>query len=212
MATRQWHYVQDGRQAGPVAEDALKRMIATGTVRSSDLIWTEGFAEWRPAGQVPEFSTRPTATAGGVEMEPSSPYAAPKVQVSSASYDGDGNVVTAGIKRALAETRPWVLFMSILIFIGCGLAGIGTLAALFISPIFGIVYLPFIALYFFAGYHLFNYANGIKTFLRTSRDGDLQSALTAQKSFWKLVGIVTAVGFALWIAGFLFAIVAGARF
>ena len=142
--------------------------------------------------------------------QPANPFASPMVQSSGASY-GDSDLATAGIKRALADTRPWVLFMAILIFIGCGLAGIGALAALFVSPFLGLIYIPFIALYFFAGYHLYNYSTGIKTFLRTTQSGDLQSALTAQKSFWKLVGIVTAVGFALWVLGFFLTIVAGVR-
>jgi hypothetical protein len=193
MATRQWHYVRDGKQAGPVGEDVLKRMAASGALGAGDLIWSEGFAEWIPAGQVTGFfpqapgrAAGPAATTPGFgDHEPSaSPYAAPKVQVSSATYGGDGDVITTGIKRALADTRPWVMFMAILIFIACGLAAIGSLFALFISPIVGLIYLAFVALYFFAGYHLFNYAKGIRGFLRTSRASELQAALTAQKSFW----------------------------
>ena len=115
--------------------------------------------------------------------------------------------------RALDQTKPWVLFLSILGFIGSGFAALGAMVwgamAMFFSDfsgglgaIMGITALTGAGgavLYFFASYHLFTYSSEISKFLRTKESLDLERALTAQKSFWKLVGIVTAVVLALYL-------------
>lgn len=209
MATRQWHYVQEGRQAGPVAEEVLRRMADSGALRAADLVWTDGFAEWLPAGRVPEIYPRAAVQAAAADEAAPSPYAAPKVQVSSATYGGDGDVISTGIKRALADTRPWVFFMSILSYVFCGLMALVSLFALFFEPSTGIFLILSAVLYFFCGYHLYRYANGIRTFLRTNQSMYLQSALTAQKSFWKLIGIVTAVGLVIYVFAIIVLIATG---
>jgi hypothetical protein len=209
MATRQWHYVQEGRQAGPVGEDVIKGMAASGALRPADLVWTDGFAEWLPAGKVPEIY--PRAAAGPPADDASaSPYAAPKVNVSSATYGGDGDLITAGIKRALADTRPWVFFISIVSYVFCGLMALVSLFTLFFEPSTGIFLILSAVLYFFCGYHLYRYANGIRTYLRTNQSMHLTSALTAQKSFWKLIGIVSAVGLVIYVLVIIVVIATGA--
>ncbi len=130
------------------------------------------------------------------------PFASPKFVGESHEAEADG--LTRKAKQSLSETRPWVLLFSILAFIGSGfgaLGGVGMFIAGLVQggaegfgAIFsGVMLLGGTALYGFAAYHLYSYASYIKLFLRTSSPGDLEQALTAQKSFWKLVGIVTAV-------------------
>jgi membrane protease subunit (stomatin/prohibitin family) len=41
-----------GQQAGPFPADGLKQQIQAGAVTKETLVWTEGMAEWKPAGQV----------------------------------------------------------------------------------------------------------------------------------------------------------------
>lgn len=48
----QWFFAQNGQQRGPVSLDALKQMCATGQVRPSDLVWSEGMPTWQPAGKI----------------------------------------------------------------------------------------------------------------------------------------------------------------
>lgn len=55
MSDGNWYYAQDGRQQGPVGLEALRQMAASGHLRSDDLVWTEGMAEWTPAGRVPDL-------------------------------------------------------------------------------------------------------------------------------------------------------------
>ena len=49
------------------------------------------------------------------------------------------------------------------------------------------------ALYLIASYFLLTYGLRLGNFLRSGAQRELEGALIAQKSFWKLVGIVTVV-------------------
>mgnify|MGYP003877175791 CR=1 FL=1 len=146
------------------------------------------------------------------------PFASPKFVGESHEAEADG--LTRKAKQSLAETRPWVFFFSVLAFVGSGFGGLGGIG-MFIagitqggatgvgSLVSGVMFLGGAALYGFAAYHLYSYASYIKLFLKTSSPGDLEQALTAQKSFWKLVGIVTAVFLILYAVLFLLVIVLG---
>lgn len=115
----------------------------------------------------------------------------------------DQIVVSEGMLEALRATRPWVKFLSILGFILCALMALAGLAfvggagakagpmAAF-GPAIGVFYLLFVLLYFFPCLYLLRYANAIA---RIPADGQraLEEALVKQKSFWKFVGILTAV-------------------
>ena len=78
-----WYYSKGGQQNGPVPMEDLVRLIGTGTVTRSDLVWREGMTDWLPAAQVPELAppppaaaevVRPSIPAGG---QPLNPYQAP---------------------------------------------------------------------------------------------------------------------------------------
>lgn len=46
----------DQVEYGPVTAGQLGEWIAEGRANAASLIWTEGAAEWRPLGAIPEFS------------------------------------------------------------------------------------------------------------------------------------------------------------
>ena len=48
-----WFYAANGQQAGPVSADALRQLAASGQLRATDMVWSEGMANWTPVGQVP---------------------------------------------------------------------------------------------------------------------------------------------------------------
>ncbi len=124
--------------------------------------------------------------------------------------------LSTGIIEALRKTRPWVLVMGILCFIGAAftiLAGIGVGAAMALSgggagapglpPIFGIgmavLYLVMGILYVFPGIYLMRYASKISALSSTPSTVALEEALIAQKSFWKFVGISVLVMIGLYV-------------
>ena len=61
-------------------------------------------------------------------------------------------------------------------------------------------------IYIFPAVFLWKYADRIAVFMRERSTGALASALEAQKSFWKFVGILTAVVLAIYAAIFVVAI------
>jgi hypothetical protein len=62
----QWYYGSSAGQHGPVEENELRAMIASGGVGPQTLVWRDGMSDWLPLQSVPEFGVPPV-----------SPYAAP---------------------------------------------------------------------------------------------------------------------------------------
>jgi hypothetical protein len=141
--------------------------------------------------------------------------------------------VTPAMVLALGQTRPWVLFLAIVGFIGAGLmivGGLGVAAVMGFAGALagsaggelggmgaamglglGALYLAFGVLYLFPSLFLWRYAAGIRAMLGADPVGGMESALRAQKSFWKFVGIafIALLGFyALLVLAFL--LIAGA--
>jgi uncharacterized protein (TIGR00266 family) len=51
-----WFYVDSERQRHQVNEDQLQSLAQSGTLRTDSLVWSEGMAQWLPAGQaLPAF-------------------------------------------------------------------------------------------------------------------------------------------------------------
>ena len=48
----EWHYVVGGERRGPVLSAGLKSLAEHGTLKPSDLVWTEGLPDWAAAGRL----------------------------------------------------------------------------------------------------------------------------------------------------------------
>lgn len=55
---KQWYYSREGLQQGPVSEDELLRIMDSGEIGGSNLVWHEGMADWLPVSQMPELMAR----------------------------------------------------------------------------------------------------------------------------------------------------------
>ena len=137
-------------------------------------------------------------------------YAPPRAAVRDLS--GATGVVSERVIAALRKTRPWVLLIAVLGFIGAafmvlaslpmflglgmsgmeGLEGSGMYGAGFMIGM-GLVYLLFGAIYFMASLYLLRFANAIKRAVTGLSIGDLETAMESQASFWKLVGILSVI-------------------
>ena len=77
----QWHYNLYGQQLGPISDSELRKLANDGTLKTEDLIWKEGMAEWRKAGSMKglfQKSTPPPIPPSPIvptepELVPSSP-------------------------------------------------------------------------------------------------------------------------------------------
>ncbi len=52
MNEREWHYVKDGQQYGPVSEAALIDLFHQGVLGPSTRVWTQGMEDWHEASTV----------------------------------------------------------------------------------------------------------------------------------------------------------------
>jgi uncharacterized protein DUF4339 len=74
-ASQPWFLARDGQQFGPISEPEMAKLVELGHLQSTDLLWREGFPDWRPALVVfpsrgPALSRGPTLTpppTGGME-------------------------------------------------------------------------------------------------------------------------------------------------
>ncbi len=62
-----WHYTINSDQEGPVPYSQLQYLASAGQLRSNDLIWTEGMAEWSEASTVPGLFSTSQSTHVNVE-------------------------------------------------------------------------------------------------------------------------------------------------
>ncbi|MDJ0839426.1 MAG: DUF5362 family protein [Acidobacteriota bacterium] len=123
--------------------------------------------------------------------------------------------ITPEMIESLRKTRPWVLFISIIGFIFAGfllimalivmaVGGIGGFTSelpglgAFGGILIGLVYAVAALFYIFPSLFLFRYAAAIRRLLNTGSASDMEEALSYQKSFWRLVGIMVLVVFALY--------------
>ena len=52
MATGEWHYSKDGEKTGPVSAGDLRQLASDGTLLPDDMVWKEGWADWKPAKSI----------------------------------------------------------------------------------------------------------------------------------------------------------------
>jgi len=129
--------------------------------------------------------------------------------------------LTSTAKQQLDQTRPWVKFMSIMIFVTSafmvvmailmvtvgmgprftptGYGRLGPLGAIgfFANVAASFFYILLAILYVAPGVFLWRFAGAIRV-LEVSRSPEaLEEALASQKSFWRYVGILTVIGLIL---------------
>jgi len=77
----QWYIARDGQQYGPITDAEMKLLVESGHLRSVDLVWRPGFAEWRPATAVfPPRQAEPVPAARTAPQAPQNPTTAPQAQ------------------------------------------------------------------------------------------------------------------------------------
>jgi hypothetical protein len=134
--------------------------------------------------------------------------------------DERGAQVSEAAVEVLRQTRPWVMFLGVMSFIGSAfmlLGGVlvmaaGSLApsgAPFPSAALGAAYIPLAFVYIYPGMKLWSYGAAINRLLASRTSVDLEAALAQQKSFWKFVGILTVVMLALYALLFVGIMVVG---
>ena len=150
-------------------------------------------------------------------MSDSNPFQSSFTSDSQSEGTPEVHAVLAEVSLLLAQTKPWVRFLSVLGFIGTGLAATFFLVSGFLGggapgPMELIIMAPICVLFYLVpSILLWKYANRINDFLGAANPGSFSVALTAQKSFWKYLGIICLIvvvmyGLMILLGGILFAV------
>jgi hypothetical protein len=145
------------------------------------------------------------------------PAAAPPYPDSPPGYGAPATTLPGAVSdvavELLRQTRPWVMFLSVLSFIGCAfmllagllMIGVGLMAAgtgmaeKGVNAMLGVVYLPMAVLYIYPGIKMWSYGSAIGRLVASHSMADLEAALGQQKSFWKFGGIAAIVVIGLYV-------------
>ncbi len=54
-----WYYARGDERVGPVDDEQLNGLVASGTVREDTLVWREGMSDWAPLGRLSRLAAAP---------------------------------------------------------------------------------------------------------------------------------------------------------
>ena len=145
-------------------------------------------------------------------------YAPPQSEVDNTNRSGEHGI-TSEMIEAMRGTKPWVLLIGIVLVISAALMLLGSLGMIGtagLAPaemggtgmIFGMAagYALFAVIYIFLAIYLIKYNSAIGRLVQSSAVPDMEEALTVQRKFWKLAGILTLVMVVLSVLGIIAAI------
>ncbi len=157
-------------------------------------------------------------------MNPYNPYDAPRTTESVFGQDNNEDA-QAAILASMSKTRPWVLFLAVLgffmsgitVLVGLFVMVVGTTSAAFakggldkMGPFLGIIYIIFGGFYMVPSWLLWSYGSSIANFKATGGSIDaLKTAIQKQTSFWRFVGISTALLMGLYFVIIFIAVIVG---
>jgi hypothetical protein len=111
----EWYYAKNDRQLGPVTMVSLRQLIASGSVRPTDLVWREGMANWAQVRTIAELSTtapgmtarsEPVLDALPVDDDFVTSHPAARGASSQVDYYGAASVLSGRAQATLAGFAP----------------------------------------------------------------------------------------------------------
>jgi hypothetical protein len=149
-------------------------------------------------------------------------YESPQAPVAPEKTLGAQSALTDTMLRYIREASPWLRFIGILGFIGCGFimlmgiamtvtmssleeafSGFGSFSTFFgesfgaaFSASIGVVYIIAAVLSFFPAYFTYIFGSKIRAYIQSGADQELELAFKNNKSLWKFNGILSIVGLA----------------
>lgn len=95
----QWYYAMGGQKTGPLERDEFVRLIETGVVTETTLVWCAGMSDWRPFSEVKaQFQNRPA-----------SPVAPPEPVVAADTKPADGAAAFEFTGNASEYFKIWIV-------------------------------------------------------------------------------------------------------
>jgi uncharacterized RDD family membrane protein YckC len=83
-----WHYVEQGKQTGPVSGEQFNELVRSGKIQPDTLVWHDGMATWLPHREVLAKEAEAKMKLADLQMTPPASFAttaAPKVPAMAAA-------------------------------------------------------------------------------------------------------------------------------
>lgn len=163
-----------------------------------------------------------------MESPLANPYSSPAANLYGSTSGGAADAVSPSTIAILSATKPWVRFMSVLMWIGVVLmllvaAGMGVISSLGVAKsmpsnafggvqliVLAVIYGIFAFIYIFPALKLWKYANRIVSLGATRSVADLDAALNEQRSFWKFIGVMMIILLCLYVVAIIGVVAVGA--
>jgi hypothetical protein len=139
----------------------------------------------------------------------SNPYQGPQADINEVKPLAFQGVLTDLMVSYLKEASPWLRFVGILTYVGCGVmfvSGIGAFIASFVQALKyevwvspsatllpGVLAILAGILLLFPAKFTYNFGSKIRNFLRSNAEQELELAFKNNKSLWKFYGIIAIV-------------------
>jgi len=204
--SEQWYVkTKTGENIGPLTKQELTEMKTQGRIDPGCQILKEGWANWDWAANVfPDLRPQSPAISGpAINQGTANPYASPQQTGFGISNDDEQLNFTPRMLQLLSETKPWLLFMGVLGYIAAGIMVLGCIG-MFASALIGgrrgfppvafsmgmlLVFGAITVIYFVTAHSLWTYGSKLGQVVHTRSKSEMEKALTAQKTFWRIVGI-----------------------
>lgn len=213
---------RDGQELGSFELHQIKDGLQDGQFRAGDWGWQEGMAEWQSLSKLagaPAGASAPrpqTALPAPSAAKPAAinPYASPGTQ----SVGADGSPIVGGrvpqeVVTELAGTKPWIILISVLMWIGCGIMLVAlainlvgaldgatalaknNMAGAGVGGMLGILFVGVLTalLVLYPTLKLTKFASNIGRLVASQSYADLTNALREQRRFWKFYGILIVI-------------------
>lgn len=234
-----YQVTREGQQLGSFEASQIQEGLETGSFLPTDWGWCEGMSDWQGLAEIFGAASPPKTKAlssslsalvrkpvGPKQPDSINPYASPASSRVIARSSGE---LSSDVITELQKTRPWVLFIAILLWI----LGGGFLILLLYNVIFvrnpagstvfssgsmvsmisylvglGLGYAVVAYVILYPALKLTRYALNIARFTQSESFTDLAAALSEQRRFWRFQGIVlvTILGFVVLLALWAFAV------
>lgn len=148
-----------------------------------------------------------------MESTPANHSSTPAVSLYGSASGGAGDIAAPSTVAMLAATKPWVRFLSVVVWLGIAIMLILAVCMAIISTqpmprgvargvfmIFAAAYGSFAFLYILPAIKLWKYASRIGSLVETRSGTALDAALNEQRGFWKVIGVMTIIMIFLMLA------------
>ena len=146
------------------------------------------------------------------------PYASPQTESVTENKLISNNTLSDIMLKHLKDASPWLRFIGIMGYIGCGImviagiifiAAMGAISSLWesiaeleafgslfntiFSASMGVNFLVFAVLFFFPAHFTYLFGSKLRDYFRNGREQELESAFKNNKSLWKFYGILMII-------------------